>query len=256
MPRVRLTLAYDGTRFHGWQIQDVPGEKPRTVQGVVEKALARITGETPRIHGAGRTDAGVHALDQNAHFDAPESMAELPWQKALNALLPKDVRVMGADTVDAGFHSRFNAISKTYAYSFWLDSRYVLPQRRHFTWHPGPLDESAMLEAAELIIGSHDFAGFQNTGTEVGSTVRTVSELAPGAVEDLDATRMEMVWRISADGFLKQMARNIFGLLAAVGRGRLEPSDAAEILDSRDRTRVHYATAPARGLTLAKVRYE
>lgn len=256
MPRIRLTLAYDGTRFHGWQVQDVPAGEPRTVQGEVEKALARIAERPLRVHGSGRTDTGVHALAQIAHFDAPEAKAHIPWQKALNALMPDDVRVLDAKTAPADFHARYSAVSKTYAYSFWAGGRYVLPQRRNFTWSPGTLDIPAMEEAAALLTGTHDFAAFQNTGTEVASTERTVTELARGEVPDLGAVGAEMVWRISADGFLKQMARNIFGLLAAIGRGKFPPAEAAKALACRDRSLAGYATAPARGLTLVQVGYE
>jgi len=256
MPRVRLQLAYDGTLFHGWQVQDVPGKQPRTVQGEVEKALARLVEAPVRVHGSGRTDTGVHALAQVAHFDAPASKDHIPWQKALNALLPEDVRVLSASPAPGDFHARYGALSKTYAYSFWLGGRYVLPNRRYYTWHPGPLDVPAMEDAAAMLMGTHDFAAFQNTGTEVASTVRTVTGLAPGHVADLGATEYEMVWRISANGFLKQMARNIFGLLAAIGRGRLAPEDAAKTLDLRQRAKAAYATAPAKGLSLVEVRYE
>jgi tRNA pseudouridine38-40 synthase len=256
MLRVRLTLAFDGTRFHGWQIQETTGKQPRTVQGTVEEALKRIAGERIRVHGSGRTDAGVHALDQNAHFDAPESKANVPWQRALNALLPDDVRVTAAAAVAPDFHARHSSSSKTYAYSFWLNGRYVLPQRRHYTWRSGPLDVSAMEEASKRLVGTHDFAGFQNVGTEVGSTVRTVTDISRCVVDDLGATDHESVWRITADGFLKQMARNVFGLLAEVGRGKLAPRDADAVLATSERAPAPYPTAPARGLTLVRVRYE
>lgn len=256
MARIRLTLAYDGTGFHGWQVQETSGENPRTVQGALEKALHRLVGEDIRVHGSGRTDSGVHALDQNAHFDVPDSRTHIPWQKALNALLPGDVRILDAASADGDFHARYHAVSKTYAYSFWLKSRYVLPQRRQYTWYPGPLDEVAMEEAAKRLIGTHDFAGFQNVGTEVDSTVRTVSGIFRSEVEGLGATSFESVWQIVADGFLKQMARNIFGFLVEVGRGKFDPSEADTILAHRNRARAPYATAPAKGLTLARVLYE
>lgn len=256
MPRIRLILAYDGTHFNGWQVQETSNDSQRTVQGVIEQALHRLADEKLRVHASGRTDAGVHALGQNAHFDAPAGRSHIPWQKALNALLPEEVRVLDASEAPDDFHARYSAVSKTYAYSFWLSGRYILPQRRHYTWHPGPLDNTAMLRASEMLLGKHDFSGFQNVGTEVESTVRTLTELAPGDVDGLGATGREQVWRISADGFLKQMARNIFGLLAEVGRGKLAPEDAAAVLKRRNRAGEPYATAPAKGLTLACVRYE
>lgn len=246
--RLRLTLAYDGTAFCGWQVQQ--GSADRTVQGAVEDALAAICGVPVRIHGAGRTDSGVHALGQTAHCDVPDQRAEVPWARALNAKLPDDVRILDARRVADDFHARYSALGKTYTYSLRPDCRYNIPQRRNFSWACGALDQAAMEAAAQRMTGTRDFACFQNTGTPVSSTVRTVHavERAPGVFPG------EVDWTFSADGFLKQMVRNMVGLLVAVGRGRFSPEDVDTVIAGRDR-RVAYATAPPQGLTLTTVRY-
>lgn len=246
MPRFLLTLAYDGTDFSGWQLQS--GD--RTVQGEVEAALAAIAGAPVRVHGSGRTDAGVHALGQRAHFDCPQSRGAIPWQSALNGTLPPDVRVLRCHRVADDFHARFHALAKTYEYGLWHERTFCLPQRRRFVWNCGPLDFAAMDEAAHRLMGEHDFAAFQNTGTPVKSTIRTISDISrhPGP------TAEESVWRFTADGFLKQMVRNLVGCLVACGRGRITPDDAARILHNADRAQAP-ATAPPQGLTLICVDY-
>ncbi|MBG0791768.1 MAG: tRNA pseudouridine(38-40) synthase TruA [Desulfovibrionaceae bacterium] len=244
--RIRLTLAYEGTDFCGWQLQ--PDD--RTVQGEVEKALLTILGRPVRVHGSGRTDAGVHALGQVCHFDCPDGRDGFPWQRSLNALMPKDVRVVDSGAVPNDFHARYGARQKTYEYALWHDRGFCLPQRRRFVWACGPVDVPRMEAAAEVLAGEHDFAAFRNVGTDVESTVRTLSEivLAPGP------TAHESVWRFTANGFLKQMVRNIMGCLVACGRGRLDADGVRAILDSRDRTTAP-ATAPPTGLTLVRVDY-
>ena len=246
MARIKLILAYDGTDFSGWQLQ--PGT--RTVQGELETAASRLAGVDVRAHGSGRTDAGVHALGQVAHFDCPDERADLPWLRALNAVLPVDVRVLEATVTDETFHARYSARSKAYAYALWHEPGYCLPQRRRFVWDCGPVDFAAMEAAALVLTGEHDFAAFQNVGTPVKSTVRTVFriERLPGC------DPRESVWRFTADGFLKQMVRNMMGALEACGRGRITPGDVRAILDSRDRSTAP-ATAPARGLTLESLSY-
>jgi tRNA pseudouridine38-40 synthase len=251
MPRIRLTLAYDGTAFAGWQLQ-APGGG-RTVQGCLEEALARLCGQPVRVHGAGRTDSGVHALAQVAHADVPGHRAGFPWQKALNALLPADVAVTQAAEVAPDFHSRFDATGKEYRYTLWTRPGYVLPWRRPAVWDVGrygPLDEAAMDVCAALFVGEHDFAAFQNAGTDVQSTVRRVWDVSRLGESCPDET----VWRFYGEGFLKQMVRNLMGALVAVGRGRASPDDVAALLAKGDRT-LAPGTAPARGLCLHAVEY-
>ncbi|MEF2231799.1 MAG: tRNA pseudouridine synthase A, partial [Pseudodesulfovibrio sp.] len=195
-------------------------------------------------------DAGVHALGQVAHFDCPDDRADLPWARALNALLPRDVRVLDAAVTDGEFHARYSARSKTYEYVLWHEPGYCLPQRRRFVWDCGPADFAAMEEAARELTGEHDFAAFQNVGTPVKSTVRTLFRLSREAGGD----PRESAWRFTADGFLKQMVRNVMGVLVACGQGRLAAADVRAILLSGNRAAAP-ATAPAQGLTLLSLDY-
>ncbi|WP_319541749.1 tRNA pseudouridine(38-40) synthase TruA [uncultured Pseudodesulfovibrio sp.] len=246
MIRIRLTLAYDGTDYCGWQLQ--PND--RTVQGELEKALAVVLGAPVRVHGSGRTDSGVHALGQVVHFDCDEKYATRPWRRSLNGLLPKDIRVVAHGVVPSDFHARYSAGSKTYEYSLWHERDFCLPQRSRFVWNCGKVDFAAMDAASRVLVGEHDFAAFQNKGTVVGTTIRFVSEISrhPGITEH------ESVWRFTAKGFLKQMVRNMVGCLVACGRGKLTPQDVAAILESGDRT-LAPATVPPQGLTLVRVEY-
>lgn len=246
MGRIKLTLAYDGTDFSGWQLQ--PG--CRTVQGALERAISGVVKKPVRVHGSGRTDAGVHALGQVAHFDAPESSGHIPWKKALNPNLPGDVRVLSAEAVPDSFHARYSALSKTYSYCLWLDRDGLLPQRRRFVWACGGLDLAAMAEAATVLLGEHDFAAFQNTGTDVKTTVREVTAIDQVSGEYPD----EVVWRFTATGFLKQMVRNMVGCLVEAGRGRIAPEQVRAVLKGCDRTQAP-PTAPPQGLTLESVEY-
>lgn len=246
MPRIRLTVAYVGTRYQGWQIQAAGA----TIQGAIEERLARICGEPVRLHGSGRTDSGVHALGQVAHFDAPESKRHVPWAQALNAMLPGDIAILDAVEAPPDFHARFSVRSKRYAYTLWTEPRFTLPQRAPFVWPVRDLDFKAMDQAAAMLAGTHDFAAFQNAGTEIKGTVRTLEPIqrVPGTHP------AEWVLRFQADGFLKQMVRNLTGLLVEVGRGNLQPKDAGIVLEGLDRRRAP-ATAPAQGLTLEEVMY-
>lgn len=251
MSRLKLTLAYKGTRFAGWQVQEHPSkENPRTVQGCLEDALQRILGEHRRVQGAGRTDAGVHALGQVAHVDIPDNKQHIAWQAALNHHLPNDLVVVDAVYVSDTFHARYDALNKTYAYTLWLERSYVLPQRSHYVWPVGPLDLENMRIAMDILLGEHDFACFQNTGSDVGSTVRTLLGL------EMEQSRRfpEITIYVTASGFLKQMVRNITGCLVATGLGKMHAHDIHALLEQKDRS-LAPATAPACGLTLECVRY-
>ena len=251
MIRLRFLLAYRGEGFHGWQLQ--PASQGRTVQGCLEEALFRLCGTPVRVHGSGRTDAGVHALGQVAHADAPEGKAGLPWRKALNALLPPDLSVLSAEPAPENFHARFSALSKTYSYTLWLEPGFVLPQREPFVWdaarHGAP-DPALMEEAAAILTGERDFKAFQNAGTPVRNTVRVIHSISrhPGP------TPFEEVWMFRANGFLKQMVRNLMGCMVAAGRGKVSPLHIRSLLTEPDRTRAP-ATAPAKGLCLEHVEY-
>ena len=246
--RLKCLVAYQGTHFAGWQLQ--PETHGRSVQGCLEKAFEQLTGTAIRVHGASRTDSGVHALGQCIHVDVPVSRAHIPWQRALNAILPKDVAVVSVERAPAGFHSRKAASLKTYTYTLWHEAGFVLPQRRAFVWAVGAADCAAMEDAAREFIGTHDFAAFQNAGTPVKNTVRTVRAILrrPGA------TVFESVWEVSGPGFLKQMVRNIMGCLVAVGRGKLNREDVRSVLANKDRS-LAPATAPAKGLCLERMEF-
>lgn len=255
MPRLKLTIAYVGTQYHGWQTQarknaaNLP-----TIQNIVEDAVAHVLGERVHVHGAGRTDAGVHAEAQVAHLDIPESRARMDWQLALNTLLPRDIRIADAVLVPDTFHAQHSAVRKTYEYRLWLSRRYTPPQLYPFVWACGPIDVARMDEAARHLLGRQDFASLRNAGTDLHTTVRTILSITRTPDGPLPADCLELVWRFEADGFLKQMVRNIMGLLVAVGRGKLEPADIPGILEACDR-RTAPLTAPACGLTMKKVWY-
>jgi pseudouridylate synthase I len=255
MPRIRLTIAYDGTDFAGWQLQ---GRGERTVQGEVERAIAKIVaehngGQRIPLIAAGRTDSGVHALGQVAHFDAPDALANIPWPIALNGRMRPDVRIVEASLAHPRFHSQYDALSKIYAYTIWTDRSHVNPLRRRFVWGMQQrLNLDAMDEAAALFLGTNDYNSFKNAGTPVGprGTVRTVSRFwrEPGQ------TAPEITWRIQADGFLKQMVRNIMGCLVFVGVGKVTPQDVRSIIEQRDRNHL-LPTAPPWGLCMERVFY-
>lgn len=246
MPRLRMTIAYVGTAYKGWQIQ----KNGETIQGVLEKCLARICQTHIRVHGSGRTDSGVHAVGQVAHCDVPEDKSHIPWQRALNAMLPPDISVLDVTAVPESFHARFSVLTKRYAYTLWTNPAFTLPQRAPYVWAVRRLDFEAMDRAALLLCGTHDFSAFQNAGTEVKGTVRTLFSVTRtrGTLPD------EWMYTFHADGFLKQMVRNLMGLLVEVGRGSLTPQDGQRILAGCDRTAAP-ATAPPQGLSLEFVEY-
>lgn len=255
--RLCLLLSYDGTRYCGWQIQET-ATPPPTIQGEVERALSCLCAEPVRVFGSGRTDAGVHAHGQVAHADVPDKRAGLPWRHALNSLLPPDIRVLLATTAPADFHARLDALHKTYCYDFWRDPAFVPPRLVPFVWQSGPLDPRPMREALAQLTGRHDFASFQNVGTPVLDTVRHVlhAELQPLPPDPFYPPHVPALrLRITADGFLKQMVRNIAGLLAACGRGRLSGDEVPRILAACDRRALGASTAPPQGLALARVVY-
>ena len=251
MPRLKLTLAYVGTAYSGWQIQEKTPPPP-TIQGELERALVKLCGRPVRVFGAGRTDAGVHAEAQVAHCDVP-ALHAVNWQAALNVKLPPDIRVLDAREAAAGFHARRDARKKTYRYDLWL-SRQVTPPRLHpFVWACGPLDLPRLEAALPLLAGTHDFRSFQNRGTEMRDAVRTILSIKAAHPAEFGGAVLSLY--LEADGFLKQMARNIAGLLVAVGRGRFDPSRIPALLAACDRAQGP-PTAPARGLSLVRVDYE
>lgn len=261
MARIRLDIAYVGTAFAGWQLQAGPrGAKQRTVQGELEKALAAVLGQEVRIHGSGRTDAGVHADCQCAHFDVPKKYQGINWASALQRHLPQDIAILGAAPAPDEFHARFDAKGKVYAYTLWLSPAPLPPKLRPFAWASGPLNLPRMDEATKYLVGEHDFAAFQNSGSKVEDTVRNIESIRrlylplPGKAASSEDSPL-LLWEFTGNGFLKQMVRNLIGFMTACGQARLAPEQALELFAAKKRTALHFATAPACGLSLVKVIY-
>jgi tRNA pseudouridine38-40 synthase len=241
---LRITLAYDGTRFVGWQRQ-AAGE---SIQGWLEDAIARLEGAPVTVHGAGRTDAGVHALAQVASVRVTCGHETATIARALNATLPAEIRVAAVEDAPADFHARFSARNKCYRYQI-ANVPVASPFTRAYVWHvPEPLDPGAMREAAAALAGTHDFAAFQSTGTEVQTTVRTLTRSV--WLEDSGL----LVYEVEADGFLRHMVRAIVGTLVEVGRGARPSGAVASLLNGAPRGQAG-PTAPAHGLLLARVEY-
>jgi tRNA pseudouridine38-40 synthase len=242
---LKLTLTYDGTRFVGWQRQ-AEGE---SIQGLLEDALARFEGGPVTVHGAGRTDAGVHALEQVASATVTCAHHVQAIARGLNAQLPGEVRVMRVEDAPPGFHARFSARSKTYRYVI-RNASIVSPFERAYVWHvPEPLDVAAMQAAAADLVGTHDYAAFQSTGTDVKGSVRTMMR------SEVRSDGSLLTYEIAGNGFLRHMVRAVAGTLVEIGRGWRSPASIAALLDGRDRGEAG-ATAPARGLFLARVDYD
>jgi tRNA pseudouridine38-40 synthase len=244
MRTIKLTVAYDGTDFVGWQRQG----RGTSVQGLIEEALSTIDGAPVTLHGAGRTDAGVHALAQVATARIASPIEDWQLARALNAHLPESIRVTGLSTVPDGFHARFSAVSKAYEYRIW-NARTLPPFVRLYSWHViEPLDLEAMRAATPAIVGEHDFAAFRSARSINHTTVRAIT--SAGWKVDGPALTFE----IEGKGFLRYMVRSLVGTLVEIGRGARPAEDMARLLASRDRSGAG-RTAPARGLFLVKVDY-
>jgi tRNA pseudouridine38-40 synthase len=244
MRNIKLTLCYDGTDFHGWQRQP----RLRTVQQVLEEALEQLTGTRPSTTASGRTDAGVHALGQSVHFLTASRHSTETFVRALNALLPRDVRVLDATEMPQSFHATLDARSKRYRYAI-DNARIASPFQLRYSWHvPPPLDVDAMGRSGAALLGRHDFRSFETDWPNRMSSVRTIVDLA---VERRgDAVTIE----VEADGFLYNMVRSIAGTLVLVGNGKRPESWVAEVLASQNRVEAG-PTAPPQGLFLVTVRY-
>jgi tRNA pseudouridine38-40 synthase len=242
MTNYRITLGYDGTDYHGWQLQ--PGL--RTIQGEVEKALAVITHKRVPVNGAGRTDAGVHALAQTAGFRADLRLGTDELLRALNAVLPDDIRVFSAEEAPADFHPRKSALSKTYRYRICISPVLSPFIRRYVIHRPMPLDFEAMREASGLFVREDDFSTFSSNKDKC--PVRKVIR------SEIVRKNDEIQYTVTAEGFLKYMVRTMAGTLLNVGRGRIRPSDIEGLFRKKART-LGAPTAPAKGLCLVEVAY-
>ena len=246
--RVKITLEYDGTDFYGWQVQAATGE--RTVQGVIEQVLAAIPGAVPRVHAAGRTDAGVHALAMVAHYDTGDSIPDRQVARALNARLPEDVRVVDARRVGRDFQAQFHCRYRRYLYRIRLARDYpagAALDRCRVWFVYQRLDVAAMQAAAKVFEGTNDFASMATQETR--PTVRTVYACR------LSLSGRDVTVNVVADGFLRGMVRAMIGTLLWVGEGRLAAEDVARILRRGDRT-LAGPNAPPHGLYFAEAGYE
>lgn len=234
--RLLLTVQYLGTRYAGWQAQ----ANALAIQSVIEEVLARMYGTGIRLEGAGRTDSGVHALAQKAHYDAPFAIPPRGLVRGMNDLLPHDIRVNAAEEIADDFHCRFRAKRKTYLYRIWNAEVMNV-----FEWETSahvaqPLDAARMQEAAQALVGTHDFRAFTVMSPEVSSTIRTIEECT------VHCAPCTVHIRVTADGFLRFMVRRIAGSLIEIGRGKIGPESILE--EAR-------WTAPAKGLVLEEIRY-
>jgi tRNA pseudouridine38-40 synthase len=247
MRRIKIEVAYDGTDYHGWQVQ--PGLP--TIQGTLEQVISEIEGKPVQVAGSGRTDAGVHALAQVAAFSIENPIPAGNLLRAANRLLPYDIRIIRVDEVDADFHPRFNAKAKTYEYRIFRGEICLPFERRYVYHHPYPLDIEEMIRLASLLEGEHDFTVFAASDDRDelgGSKVRTIfcSRLA------LEGDRL--TYRVRGSGFLKHMVRNVVGVLLEIGKGNVDKTGLLARLNA-DVGALPGPTAPSRGLFLISVEY-
>jgi tRNA pseudouridine38-40 synthase len=245
MRNIKLLIEYDGTKYRGWQVQP----KGPTIQGVLEEKIELLTGNPVRLFGSGRTDAGVHALGQVAHFKTKNPMDISSMRRALNSLLPSDIVIQRIEEVHEGFHARKDSKSKVYEYRI-LNRNLRSAFQRGYVWHiPQKLNLTEMKKATQSLIGEHDFSAFRTVGSPTRTTVRRVIRAEWKRGRD-GLIRFE----IEANGFLKQMVRSIIGTLVEVGKGKINDVEFRKILESKDRKKAG-PTAPAHGLFLEEVRY-
>ena len=244
MKRIKLTVAYDGTNYSGWQIQP----NAPTVEQVLDSAVYALTGEKVHVTGASRTDAGVHGLGNVAVFDTESTIPGERFSYALNRYLPEDVSIQESRQVADTFHPRHCNTRKTYEYKI-LNTTFPVPQLRNYSWHvSGKIDVDKMQEAAELLLGEHDFKSFCCVRTQTETTIRRIYSLDVRREDDF------VILSITGNGFLYNMVRIIAGTLVQIGKGQLCAGDIKQMLELKDRT-LAGQTAPPQGLTLMKIEY-
>ncbi len=241
---LRITVEYDGTRYHGWQLQ-----KDRiTVQGELQRALKEITGRRTPLVGAGRTDAGVHAEGQVANFHTESRIPARKWPEAINAHLPDDIAVVAAEEVPLDFHAQYAAVSKIYRYRILNRHARCALDRDRVHRVKAPLKADLMREGAAILVGTHDYRAFGSEMSRKEKTVRTIHSFS------VDVRGKLIEFLVHGDGFLYNQVRAMVGTLVIVGTGRRPPGWVGEVLRSRDRSQAG-ANLPAKGLTLVEVRY-
>jgi tRNA pseudouridine38-40 synthase len=248
MPRIALGLEYDGTDFIGWQIQPTG----RSVEGALKAAVGFVAGEPTVVRGAGRTDAGVHALQQVAHFDTAAVRTPRQWMLGINSNLPPDIAIRWVQEVPDTFDARRSAVSRRYRYTILQQAPRSAILRKRAWWLRQPLDCAAMTAAAASWLGEHDFSSFRGTGCQARSPMRRVTAITIAQQTLTHATVLTL--EFTANAFLLHMVRNFVGTLVAIGSGELAPADAATILERRDRGAAG-VTAPPEGLALVEVLY-
>lgn len=242
--RIALGIEYDGTTFAGWQWQ--PGR--RTIQSVLEGAVSRVAAEPVRLHCAGRTDAGVHALQQVAHFDSAADRSSRSWLLGTNTELPEDIRILWVREVPGEFHARYSAIARYYRYVILNRPMKSALRKRQVTWCFHPLDEQRMQQAAQYLVGEHDFSSFRAQGCQSTTPYRFLHFI------EVRREGEEVTIELAANAFLHHMVRNIVGVLMAIGSGKREPVWARDVLDARDRSSGGVTASPD-GLYLGGVCY-
>ncbi len=242
---IKMVIAYDGSEYAGFQRQRVG---LNTIQGTLEARIAKLTGENVTITGAGRTDAGVHARGQVVNFFTESTLSSSAFLKALNALLPDDIVILETAEVEADFHARYRAKAKTYSYTVYNHQIRPVFERPFVYWYRYPLDWQEMVQAAQVIVGTHDFKSFQASGSAVKTTERTVHSC------DITQSGPMIRMTINADGFLYHMVRNIMGTLLLVGTKRVTLAEFQAVIAAKDR-KAAGPTAPACGLCLDEVFY-
>lgn len=246
MPRYKLTLCYEGTRYRGWQKQ---GNTENTIQGKLETALSRLLAQPVEVAGCGRTDAGVHARQQVCSFNAAQGVDCAALLAQLRAVLPEDIGALALETAPPRFHARLSCVEKTYVYRLWMSDAPNVFERRFLVPHPTPLDLDAMRRGAALVCGRQDFSAFCSLKRMKKSPVRELRRIEIEQVGD------ELRLAFTGDGFLYNMVRILTGTLIEVGEGTRAPEELRAILAARDRV-LAGPTAPARGLTLWEVKYD
>ena len=244
----RIVVSYDGTRYNGWQKQKTTED---TIQGKLETLLSRMAGKEITVQGSGRTDAGVHALAQTANFRMETELSEQELMDAINGYLPEDIAVLSLKAASERFHSRYNAIAKTYEYRLYIGNAKPVMDRK-YVWQPEEWpDPERMRAAAEYLLGEHDFKSFCGNKKMKKPTVRRIDRIE---VEERPE-RQEVVLRFTGNGFLQNMVRILTGTLVECGQGKREPEQMREILEAKDRSAAGM-TAPAKGLCLVQVDYQ
>jgi tRNA pseudouridine38-40 synthase len=243
--RIALGVAYEGTAYHGWQRQD---NNLPTIQGHLEAALSKVADAPIHIFCAGRTDGGVHALGQTAHFDTTAVRSERAWVMGVNSLLPPAIRVHWAQVVDDNFHARFSALARSYRYIIYNQPTRSALLANKSTWHIKPLAEQQMQVAAQYLVGEHDFTSFRAAGCQAKTAMRTIHYLT------IQRKKQLVIMDIKANAFLHHMVRNIVGVLLPIGAGIYPPEWAQTVLTAKNRVEAGI-TAPSAGLYFEKAYY-